>query len=102
AYLPLLWDGTFFSRGRDLHIGRTVIVLAVSDPNVIKKIENPDDSSAGKGFLKLDDFLSRINGGVIRMPPVDERRNANLCLALILIRRRFPAAKGVSVAFLKL
>jgi hypothetical protein len=102
SYLPLLWDGIFFTRGRELQLGRCTIVLAVSDAGVIKKIENPDDVSAAVGYRKLDDFLSRINGGVIRMSPIDERRRDKLCLAMALIQRRFPKAVAVELVFLKL
>lgn len=102
SYLPLLWDGIFFTHGRELQIGRCVIILSVSDPGVIKKIENPDDHATATAFRKLDDFLSRINGGVIRIGPIDERRRDKLCLAMALIHRRFPTAIGVGLAFLKL
>jgi hypothetical protein len=96
----LLWDGVFFTHGRELQIGRCAIILAVSDLEVIKKIENPDDPNAAARYRKLDDFLSRINGGVIRMSAIDERRRDKVCLALTLIQRRFPSTIGVALVFL--
>jgi len=101
AYLPLLWDGTFFSRGRDLEVGRCAIVLAASDPGVLKKIDNPDEPNPA-GFPKLNDFLSRVNGGLIRFSPIDERRTDKVCLAASLLLRRHPSAKAVNLGLLKL
>jgi KAP family P-loop domain len=103
AFLPLLWDGFFAMQGRSLKVGRCIIVLVVSNESLRMYIEDgvqtPDLKTA---FSKIEDLLSRINGGVIRLGSLSDRRLDKLCIALTLIRRRFPAVKGVELPLLKL
>jgi len=85
SLLPLLWDGEMFVGGRNINIGKVVIIMAISDE---KKIQD-------KNINKLDDFLSRINGGFIRLPPLDPtdehdgRFADKVCIALSLLERRY-------------
>lgn len=95
--LPLLWDGELHIGHRDLKLGKLVIILAGSG----KKIENT--MKAAKGMqpvsqvedTKLVDLLSRINGGELDIPPLDEvsknrdRRVDKACLTIALLEHRF-------------
>ncbi len=85
SLLPLLWDGEMFVGGRNINIGKVVIIMAISDE---RKIQD-------KSITKLDDFLSRINGGFIRLPPLDPTNEHDgrfadkICIALSLLERRY-------------
>jgi ATPase family associated with various cellular activities (AAA) len=102
AFLPLLWDGLFSWQGRSLKIGRCVIVLVASNESLRRYIEDGSGADVKEKFPKIEDLLSRINGGVVRLPPIDERRHDKLCIALALIRRRFPQLTAVQLPFVKL
>jgi hypothetical protein len=102
ALLPLLWEGALHIGHRDLKLGKAVIVLAGSNPDLPKAM----DQSAKMGLSpeaqdefvpagKLIDLLSRINGGVINIPEFDlrtgerDRRVDKVCVTVSLLRRRF-------------
>lgn len=97
--LPLLWDGEILLGHRDLKLGKIVIILAGSDPNITKIIKDcqnmRDDSFQTKDNTKLVDLLSRINGGTFEIPDLDlvkgdrDRRVDKICLTLSLLQRRF-------------
>lgn len=102
ALLPLLWDGELQIGHRDLKLGKAVIVLAGSSPNLPKAMDQSGkmrlDTDTGDGFAatgKLVDLLSRINGGVINIPDLDlrskhrDRRVDKVCVTISLLRARF-------------
>lgn len=87
--LPLLWDGELQIGDRDLKLGKSVIVLAGSTVNA---------QLLGKGIKadeKLNDLVSRINGGIISIPDLNEhnehrdRRVDKVCVSISLLRSRF-------------
>ncbi len=103
--LPLLWDGELQVAHRDLKLGKLVIVLAGSNPNIrqvmkdarsmqIKASVQPDPKAKTN---KLPDLLSRINGGVFEIPELEERKKSRdrrvdkICLSISLLQRRFGA-----------
>ncbi len=97
--LPLLWDGDMHVGHRDLKLGKVVIVLAGSKsdlPTIINaarsmqtEVDNETPSS------KLVDLLSRINGGELVIPRLDDvkegrdRRIDKICIAIGLLKQRF-------------
>jgi hypothetical protein len=100
SLLPLLWDGQLQVGHRDLKLGRAVIVLAGSSPELPKVMDrsgamklDADAELAGRG--KLVDLLSRINGGVIEIPDLDlrsenrDRRVDKVCVTIALLKARF-------------
>jgi predicted AAA+ superfamily ATPase len=102
ALLPLLWDGELQIGHRDLKLGKAVIVLAGSNPDLPKAMDqsaqmrlevDPSESSIAKG--KLIDLLSRISGGIISIPDLDlrtehrDRRVDKVCVAVALLKSRF-------------
>ena len=102
ALLPLLWDGELQIGHRDLKLGKAVIVLAGSNPDLPKAMDQSAqmrletasaDVAIAKG--KLIDLLSRISGGVITIPDLDlrtedrDRRVDKVCVAVALIKARF-------------
>jgi len=102
ALLPLLWDGELQIGHRDLKLGKSVIVLAGSNPDLPKTMAHSGtmrlDGGASSEFQpagKLVDLLSRINGGVIEIPDLDlqtenrDRRIDKVCIAVSLIKGRF-------------
>jgi hypothetical protein len=103
ALLPLLWDGLFSWQGRSLKIGKCVIVLVASNESLRRYIEDGNkDEQLKNEFPKIEDLLSRINGGVMKMSPIDDRLLDKLCIALTQIRLRFPSVKAIQLPFLKL
>lgn len=98
--LPLLWDGEVHAHGRVLRLGKTVIVLAGSKADLMKALladtALPDDKEIA-GWTKVGDLRSRINGGVITLPPTDEegkpasglRQADKICVFLSLLQARF-------------
>jgi hypothetical protein len=95
--LPLLWDGKLGIGHRELRIGKVVIILAGSGPEVEEAMKT-SKGMQGAGvteFGKLTDLLSRINGGELTIPRLDEmtdnrdRRVDKVCLTLSLLRQRF-------------
>jgi hypothetical protein len=98
--LPLLWDGEVNIGQRDLKLGKVVIVLAGSDPTLPTTMEDARsmraDGPAAPGHSpKMVDLLSRINGGVFRIPPFYDashsldRRADKVCVIVHLLRQRF-------------
>jgi len=100
--LPLLWDGELHVGHRKLRLGKAVIVLAGSNPELPKTMSesatmgletNGGHEAAVKG--KLLDLLSRINGGVIEIPDLDlqterrDRRVDKVCITVGLLRSRY-------------
>jgi len=95
--LPLLWDGELKVGQRDLKVGKIVIILAGSKPELqdtvkaIKKMKK----EIGNVPDKLPDLLSRINAGEIEIPGLDEesgdrnRKVDKVCLSIALLERRF-------------
>lgn len=98
--LPLLWDGQLTLGRQDLKLGKIVIVLAGSDPRLPEAMERARSMRTGGVDFDIDrpkliDLLSRINGVVLRIPeltrprPVPERVADKVCIAVLLMRRRF-------------
>jgi hypothetical protein len=102
ALLPLLWDGELHVGHRDLKLGKAVIVLAGSNPDLPKTMDRSAQMKVdadGKDPVlpggKLIDLLSRVNGGVIEIPDLDlrtehrDRRVDKVCVAVSLLKARF-------------
>ena len=99
ALLPLLWDGEVHLGYRELKLGKLIIILAGSRRKVISTIEGArkmeNSETATEDDSKLFDVLSRINGGLIDIPPLDlksydrDRRADKVCMSLTLLQRRF-------------
>lgn len=97
--LPLLWDGDMHLGHRDLKLGKVVIVLAGSKselPDVMKSARSmSEESESETSSSKLIDLLSRINGGELKIPSLDEistnrdRRIDKICIATGLLSSRF-------------
>jgi hypothetical protein len=108
--LPLLWDGELHIGHRDLKLGKAVIVLAGSQPELAKvmdqtaKMQLNGETLNGPAAVtgKLIDLLSRINGGIITIPDLDlrsenrDRRVDKVCVAIELLKNRF--GKGLTHA----
>jgi hypothetical protein len=108
--LPLLWDGGLTLGQHDLRLGKVIIVLAGSDarlPETIHEAANMRPgatSEKGTYHPKLVDLLSRINGGVLRIPQLSasERRADKICIALRLLRHRFgPSLRTVPLSLVR-
>jgi hypothetical protein len=112
VYLPLLWDGAFSWLGRELRVGRCLVILAVSEI-----VDWESLAEFGKGSQpfnlgptdeglpgKRQDLLSRINGGFIQIQDIDAstRHRDKLCVAIALIRKRFPRVTHVHISCLAL
>jgi DNA replication protein DnaC len=107
--LPLLWDGELSVGQRRLRIGKVVTVLAGSGRAIgatmknAKSMRPETDDNVGK----LPDLLSRINGGELTIPNLDEvssardRRVDKVCLTIALLAQRFDSLHSVPWAFLK-
>jgi hypothetical protein len=119
VFLPLLYDGEFYWKGRTLKTGRCIFILGASSRRLRRLIESgpPEDSTDEDnaecqqeqphddgGFDKYPDLLSRINGGVIKLSSIDQRKCDKLCIALALIQKRFgePNVHEVNMAFIRL
>jgi hypothetical protein len=102
SLLPLLWDGELQVGHRDLKLGKAVIVLAGSSPDLPKVMDHAatmrlDGDITGEKAPagKLVDLLSRINGGVIEIPDLDlrtqtrDRRVDKVCVTIALLKARF-------------
>lgn len=108
--LPLLWDGEFASSERRLRIPKSVIVLAGSSPKLIEVMEQVKSMRANllsNDLGKMVDFMSRINGGVLRIPPLegseehDKRTMDKVCIACELMLRRFTTLQSVPWSLLR-
>ena len=102
SLLPLLWDGELQIGHRDLKLGKAVVVLAGSNPDLPKAMDQSAkmrlEGEMGEGVAppgKLVDLLSRINGGVIDIPDLDlqsedrDRRVDKVCIVVALLKARF-------------
>jgi hypothetical protein len=98
--LPLLWEGEITIGQRDLKLGKVIIVLAGSDPSLPGTMDDArsmrQEVFEGRGKIpKMIDLLSRINGGVVTIPPFYDasrkmdRRADKVCIAAELLRQRF-------------
>lgn len=95
--LSLLWDGELSVGHRELRIGKVVIILAGSGAQIGEVMKNSKGMQAASvaGVGKLTDLLSRINGGELAIPGLDEgtgerdRRVDKVCLTLSLLKQRF-------------
>jgi hypothetical protein len=98
--LPLLWDGELNLGQRDLKLGKVVIVLAGSDPSLPITMDQArsmrlEAAISNERNPKVIDLLSRINGGVVPIPPFYDpshevdRRFDKVCVAAQLLRQRF-------------
>ena len=98
--LPLLWDGGLHLSERDLKLGRVVIVLAGSNSSLPRIMDQARSMRQGLSLEpgtnpKIVDLLSRINGGVVEIPPFEqvnppvERLVDKACIAIQLLRRQF-------------
>jgi len=104
--LPLLWDGTLTLGQRDLKLGKVIIVLAGSHPNLqttmnqarSMKLDMPVTDGRNPKWV---DLLSRINGGEIEIPSFQDRPYDKVCIAVELLRQRFPKVKQVPLALLR-
>ena len=91
--LPLLWDGEMLIGPRRLKLGRAIIVLAGSTPEIEKhkdfKINSVFDKDNAPS--KLKDLFSRINGGCLTIPDLNsfERGIDKICIAIMILRRQF-------------
>jgi len=97
ALLPLLWDGEIAVGNRLLQTGKMIVVLAGSGTRIeqvmtaLRKMKAATRAKDGK----LNDLLTRINGGELTIPPLDaisadrDRRVDKICLAISLLRNRF-------------
>src|SRR6266478_2639978 len=95
--LPLLWDGELHVGHRNLKTGKVVIILAASGDTIqeaMKEAKSMQSVAKGDGN-KLIDLVSRINGGEILIPDLDEvagerdRRTDKVCIAVALLQHRF-------------
>ena len=98
--LPLLWDGSLNVGQRDLRLGKVIIVMAGSDPSLPETMDNARsmrcEAPTGAGHNpKLIDLFSRINGGILSIPPFYDstrqidRRADKVCIAIQLLKNRF-------------
>ncbi len=95
--LPLLWDGELSIGHRELRIGKVVIILAGSGAEIegVMKTSKGMQRAGVSELGKLTDLLSRINGGELTIPGLDEvtdnrdRRVDKVCLTLSLLKQRF-------------
>jgi hypothetical protein len=98
--LPLLWDGELNIGQRHLKLGKVIIVLAGSSPSLPVTMDHARSMRVGSvgtnnHSSKLIDLFSRINGGVLSIPPfLDrtsdiDRRADKVCVGVHLLRQRF-------------
>jgi hypothetical protein len=106
--LPLLWDGEFHIGHRDLKLGKIVIIMAGSDTRINKIIESTESMEKDLEIIlknlrpklkehekKLIDLLSRINGGILKIPDLDkveagrDRPVDKICITISLLLQRF-------------
>ncbi len=101
--LPLLWDGELFLSHRTLKLGRAVIILAGSTKNIkmFGEGKKPDLSAADKGERKLPDLISRINGGIIKIPSLKERQIDKIFITFALLKKRFEYIKVIPWTLLR-
>lgn len=101
--LPLLWDGELGIGHRELRLGKVVIILAGSGSHIgdVMKAAKSMQRGGVTEDGKLVDLLSRINGGELTIPALDEvsgdrdRRVDKVCLTLSLLSQRFGSKLSV-------
>lgn len=109
--LPLLWDGKLGLRQRTLNLGKAVVVMAGSNQLLPAALDEARNMRSGPSSLegpnaKLVDLISRINGAVIRIPPLDDvdgkpgRPFDKVAIAVELLKVRFPKVRRVPLALL--
>ena len=111
--LPLMWDGGLNIGQRDLKLGKVIIVLAGSDPKLPESMEYARSMREKPLQIptqnpKLIDLFSRVNGGVLKIPPFydlsqkTDRRVDKVCITIHLLRNRFGMnLKKIPVGLLK-
>lgn len=110
--LPLMWDGQITIGQHDLKLGKVVIVLAGSNPELPVAMDYARNMRDGlphsQAQPKLVDLLSRINGGALRIPLLADAKNRperaadKVCIAIGLLRRRFGSTlERIPVALLR-
>jgi DNA replication protein DnaC len=107
--LPLLWDGELNVGHLRLRIGKVVTILAGSGKEISEVMNNSKGMQLKTigGAGKLPDLLSRINGGELAIPDLDDvsddrdRRVDKVCLTIALLTRRFASLSNVPWAFLR-
>lgn len=92
--LPVLWDGTFRAGGRDLTLGKIIIVLAASGSRLVTEVDrmremrlDGADIDSQQGPEKEKDLLSRINGGVLELKGLIDETD-KIIIAASLLRER--------------
>lgn len=109
--LPLLWDGKIGLRHRTITLGKAVVVMAGSNRLLPAALAEAQSMRAGPSSLegpnaKLVDLISRINGAVVSIPPLDEadgmpgRPVDKVAIAVELLKARFPKVRRVPLALL--
>ena len=109
--LPLLWDGKLGLRQRTITLGKAVVVLAGSNQLLPLALDEARSMRGGPSSLegpnsKLVDLISRINGAVVRIPPLDPvdgssgRPYDKVAIAVELLKVRFPKIRRVPLALL--
>lgn len=104
--LPFLWDGGLNLGQRDLRLGKVIIVMAGSDPNLPETMNHARSMRSQIPLSqehdpKLIDLFSRINGGVLSIPPFNDdagkiNRGADkVCIAIKLLKNRFGRKLGL-------
>lgn len=111
--LPLMWDGGLNIGQRDLKLGKVIIVLAGSDPKLPETMEYARSMREQSQLTpnqnpKLVDLFSRVNGGVLKIPPFydlshkTDRRVDKICITIHLLRTRFGSTlKKIPLGLLK-
>ncbi len=75
-----MWDGEVHVSGRDVKLGRVIIIIAGSGSKIRSKmdevrsmkINDAYNNKSQEGEVnKIPDLLSRINGGVLDIPDLD-------------------------------
>lgn len=103
--LPLMWDGELNAGQQSRKLGKIIIILAGSNPSLIKVADGSEGhANEGDPINKMDDFFSRINGGVINIPGFlgEERSVDKVCIAISLLQNRFgKQLKKVPISLLK-
>jgi len=100
--LPLMWDGEVSLGHRDLKLGKVVIIMTASNPDIKKVMKSAQSMQSEIESIKSDqkklvDLLSRVNGGIIEIPQLDkktkirDRRIDKVCLSISLLQRKFGA-----------
>jgi hypothetical protein len=95
--LPILWDGAFRYKKMHQQLKKVVIILAGSGRAIDKMINlsGQMQTETIEEGSKLVDFLSRINGGIVRIPDIDliehgrNRKVDKICISISLLKQRF-------------